>query len=403
VRLAPGLDAVTGTAQRLLASLLAIAAAEGVAEELLAIPAASAAERANVDTVVAAASRLAVALGGPGALLEAATRTSAWPELAVYAHPVATPRELVLAAWDGLLCGPRAVLALGCPDRNRDPLVLTARLPRGRALRGGLDMLLAGAIRTVPLFYELAPAHVEVVGSNTALELHVTLPPAVPQPIGARSARLQPSMHLTPVVGMLGDRWMARARSVHTTEAARVLGEGLGSARSSEDVATITTHVLTQYLDFSLVRLWAGPTVRERRLLASAGGSSGTSPASTSVLPLSARNEALGLLEVDLHGDIGFAHTLLPWVSGELHRRFVAERGPARNVEPIDRAWGLTTRQAEVAALVGQGLANKEIALAIGCSCATVEEHLTAVYRKAGVTGRGPLLAALLGASARAS
>jgi predicted ATPase/DNA-binding CsgD family transcriptional regulator len=49
---------------------------------------------------------------------------------------------------------------------------------------------------------------------------------------------------------------------------------------------------------------------------------------------------------------------------------------------------GLTTRQAEVLRLLASGMSNKQIAVALYLSPATVERHLVTVYRKLRVTGR---------------
>jgi DNA-binding CsgD family transcriptional regulator len=57
--------------------------------------------------------------------------------------------------------------------------------------------------------------------------------------------------------------------------------------------------------------------------------------------------------------------------------------------------WGLTARQTLVLRHVADGLSNKEIAARLDCAEATVEQHLTALYRKAGAQGR-PLIVALL-------
>ncbi len=48
----------------------------------------------------------------------------------------------------------------------------------------------------------------------------------------------------------------------------------------------------------------------------------------------------------------------------------------------------LTPREAEVLALLRQGLANKQIARALGISQATVKAHLTSVFQRIGVTDR---------------
>jgi len=48
----------------------------------------------------------------------------------------------------------------------------------------------------------------------------------------------------------------------------------------------------------------------------------------------------------------------------------------------------LTPREAEVLNLLRQGLANKQIARALGISQATVKAHLTSVFQRIGVTDR---------------
>jgi DNA-binding NarL/FixJ family response regulator len=55
---------------------------------------------------------------------------------------------------------------------------------------------------------------------------------------------------------------------------------------------------------------------------------------------------------------------------------------------PSPAAAELTPRETEVLALVRQGLANKQIARALGISQATVKAHLTSVFQRIGVTDR---------------
>lgn len=69
-----------------------------------------------------------------------------------------------------------------------------------------------------------------------------------------------------------------------------------------------------------------------------------------------------------------------------------------------DRLVSLTARERHVAALAGQGLTNQEIAERLLITPSTVEQHLTRVFRKLGITGRaglpgGPLHAAMPEAS----
>ncbi|MGN7968367.1 LuxR C-terminal-related transcriptional regulator [Microbacterium sp. 22296] len=77
-----------------------------------------------------------------------------------------------------------------------------------------------------------------------------------------------------------------------------------------------------------------------------------------------------------------------------------SERAPVRAPSrPGDRGRTLTPQERDVAALVGQGLRNRDIAAALFVSLRTVELRLTGIYRKLGVTSRVHLVALLHGAS----
>jgi DNA-binding CsgD family transcriptional regulator len=69
--------------------------------------------------------------------------------------------------------------------------------------------------------------------------------------------------------------------------------------------------------------------------------------------------------------------------------------GLQRQLDLATRLWELTPRQVLVLTHVADGLSNKEIAAKLECAEATVEQHLTTIYRKAGAQGR-PLILALL-------
>ncbi|MEV0386275.1 AAA family ATPase [Nonomuraea sp. NPDC050643] len=77
------------------------------------------------------------------------------------------------------------------------------------------------------------------------------------------------------------------------------------------------------------------------------------------------------------------------WLRGELRRRGFTRipRGPRRATAA--NAAGLTPRQADVLALLAEGLSNAEIAARLSLSAKTVDHHISAVLSKLGVTSRG--------------
>lgn len=74
---------------------------------------------------------------------------------------------------------------------------------------------------------------------------------------------------------------------------------------------------------------------------------------------------------------------------GELHQ---AARRDARDVglraKKLGRKWSLTPRQTEVLEGLANGLSNREISDALGCSERTVELHVSAILRQSGLPSR---------------
>lgn len=74
----------------------------------------------------------------------------------------------------------------------------------------------------------------------------------------------------------------------------------------------------------------------------------------------------------------------------------VAAGALAELMEDYFREWGLTPSEADVAAFTIKGYSIAEIATMRGSAEGTVKTHLNAIYRKAGVQGRGQLVSLLI-------
>ncbi|MDO9019744.1 MAG: helix-turn-helix transcriptional regulator [Deltaproteobacteria bacterium] len=111
-------------------------------------------------------------------------------------------------------------------------------------------------------------------------------------------------------------------------------------------------------------------------------------------IPEAGRAEVLAALE-----------GLAPWFGTAMAASHAAgaragASGPTDDGGRVVRAaatWRLTPRQGEVLRGVISGRTNKEIAAAVGCAEATVEVHMTALFRKSGVSTRSGLVRAALG------
>ncbi|MBI2207185.1 MAG: response regulator transcription factor [Candidatus Rokubacteria bacterium] len=98
-------------------------------------------------------------------------------------------------------------------------------------------------------------------------------------------------------------------------------------------------------------------------------------------------------VEVVQKGEIWAGRTLIARLVEELGATRERPRGNGPHVH------ALTTREREIAGWVASGAANKEIADRLGVTQRTVKAHLTAIFRKLGVTDRLRLAVYLNGAN----
>jgi DNA-binding NarL/FixJ family response regulator len=91
--------------------------------------------------------------------------------------------------------------------------------------------------------------------------------------------------------------------------------------------------------------------------------------------------------------DLGAAVTARR-LRAQLRRRGFTRLLRGRRPTTIANAAGLTARQLDVLALVGEGLSNADIAERLSLSAKTVDHHISAVLGKLGVSNRGQAVAA---------
>jgi DNA-binding NarL/FixJ family response regulator len=97
----------------------------------------------------------------------------------------------------------------------------------------------------------------------------------------------------------------------------------------------------------------------------------------------------------DLLNAIRYAANGKAMVNPRLVRHLLARVAVARHASSRDvaRSRGLSEREIEVLAKLGEGLSDMEIAAALVISEATVKTHLRAIYRKLGVRNRAQAVA----------
>ena len=96
-------------------------------------------------------------------------------------------------------------------------------------------------------------------------------------------------------------------------------------------------------------------------------------------------------------GEVWIRRTLTPRLLDELGALSPDETQPARAI--VGRLADLTERQLEIAALVGTGDSNKQIARQLVITERTVKAHLTEIFRKLGVADRLKLALIVTGIS----
>lgn len=247
-----------------------------------------------------------------------------------------------------------------------------------------------GVLRGQPLLLGLAEARVTWEGRPEDFVCHVTLPGSLSAQAHRRDlsaeTRARAGAYLRSLVADRAHYHMGAQRLAGVVSA---LGLAAQRAEDSGDFARAVVRACCEELGHSFARLWIN-VGNERTLLASRGQPSGE----PLVVALRAGEHEVGQLETDASAGRESAEAIGPLVAAVLRTRLSEERRRGSSCFPEE--WRLTTRQRQVVNLLVLGQTNPAIAKALLCTVGTVEDHLTAIYAKAGVGGRQLLSARLL-------
>lgn len=204
------------------------------------------------------------------------------------------------------------------------------------------------------------------------------------------------------------ERRVALPRELPDADAVAAIGRELMQVREPgavlEAVVTVLRHVLPRGADAAL---WGWDDASGHARLLWSCGRPTDRPAHCVVLESAGRTAAR--LDVDALPEASRAEVLAaleglgPWFGtalaashGDASPEAPRPAGDGGHVVRAAAAWRLTPRQAEVLRGVITGYTNKEIAASVGCAEATVEVHMTALFRKSGASTRSGLVRAAI-------
>jgi DNA-binding CsgD family transcriptional regulator len=388
-------------ARRHLDLLVALASLEGLAAEMLVPNLASESSRVPWDVVVRATQVLVEAAGGADALADSATTLLPGPELALLAQGEASVGGVLAFVVTQLLPGDFPLMHWEFTCREPGAIDAAVTLRGGYASCPACFSLFGALFQTVPRLFGLPDALVRTTLTARGAAYRVEY--AEPSRLANLAQLAPPTPDGAPIDAATGLRHLLddgheqrRARDQTMAALARIAERLTTSCTSANtDPATAIVATLFEQLDLAHVCLWGSTAPgRPARRLAAAGP---RADVPGRAIPLVAAGVRVGHLEIPRDS----AHTewleaAAPFLAVELSRDAPTTVEVAPRHQLKARTWQLTPRQSAVLERLVAGAANKEIAADLGCAVTTVEEHLTAIYRKAGVSGRYPLLALLL-------
>jgi DNA-binding CsgD family transcriptional regulator len=393
-------------------ALREIARREELPHELLALDSATTSSPL-LSSLLAAAHRLELALGGTQPLEAAAAKLADWPLLAAVAAGERSA-SAIAARWMWVLLRhdrgdlelritPSAGAARGTTEEILVQLHARAAVTGGVRWTAAGARVLAGVASAASIALGTERGHVEITHLDERLGLRIRFPSESPWP--SRAATIEEAAEAATLL-VPGAFAAIDARDRASTAAAE-LAWAWTTAAGAEDFAKQITALLASGRSDARVEIRAQVAPSRHETLASMGA-----PVRSDVVAL-LRSEHLvvGTLAVDARSDFSRVQALVPWLTLGLEQRLTTTARPLllgpngdQGVGPtLPRDWELTPREAEVVNELLRGRAMKEIAVSLGIAPSTVQGHLGAVYKKSGARNGARLrvLAARTGASPR--
>lgn len=140
-------------------------------------------------------------------------------------------------------------------------------------------------------------------------------------------------------------------------------------------------HVQRCWPDTDLIAAWQAPSPRWTQVLIDSGVK-GCIDWSSSLLQMAKAFDAVS------RGELWFPRSVSTWLHLELLQHRGHESAFPQDLHAASGTAYLTPREAEVMALVRDGLTNKQIAARLAISANTVKKHLSSAYEKCGFHGR---------------
>lgn len=346
--------------------------------------------RVPFDVMTTLLDRMAHLLGGPPALEEACARYAEPPDLAYLANVFDSQR-----LFSRFVC--EKVSAVNYPfahtthedlpgGRYRETMVFPPGVRSGIACGHAL----VGFVRGHARLRGLPENNVQVVCLDGRRTTFIVTPPAESpvRVVGRSPTAAADHSDAAALRALVADRASFARQRVRFAAAVEALTAPALCHAPMEEFLARSCEIVGDVVESEHCAIWAAAAVQPAgtpRLLAWAGAP-----------PPWPSGQRVALcdgyvMEVGAGADLTLARPLFGWLA---RRLLPTSPLPRTSAEERAEAWRLTPRQRDVLGLLALGLGNRDMAARLGCTVGTVEQHVSAVLERSGLTTRAAVLRA---------